>query len=373
METTQCPTCGVTVRTDRLQRHIQRVHTVAGRSRDAQSENLIRCPKCNMKIRKGLFENHLRIIHVSLSTQERSNILKSSLLSDANVSTDTRKTIAFATDKAEGSPKFAKHLRSKCPMSGSRKIKTRESKVDEELFCRHYEELVVFLGKNPKSEHTANTIQREWPNIHRAISYLTKNKQRERIIAIIEHLQPLWIHSADLAMFLIEIRQLLRKREVIEDPNSVVNNKRSKKRREESEIEVDKTSISAQKVPWKILPKGKLLFSQVINHFRQIQQKNVQVRYDIERLQKMQELQPEAIYIGLEEFDGYVVFYFEKNRTAVLECPVVGNAIYVIRGDWRKLSQLTKKQLLELNSTSAQRIIHSGDWFLRLEKAVRRL
>lgn len=52
---------------------------------------------------------------------------------------------------------------------------------------------------------------------------------------------------------------------------------------------------------------------------------------------------------------------------AICECPFVGNAAYVLNGDWRQLSRLTKRELLE---RSQERVVHSGDWKQRIALAV---
>jgi hypothetical protein len=62
------------------------------------------------------------------------------------------------------------------------------------------------------------------------------------------------------------------------------------------------------------------------------------------------------------------VVYFEKIKTAVLDCPVKGNAIYIFGKDWKELSSLSKYELLTYHPNKTKRIIHRGDWFEKLKR-----
>lgn len=129
---------------------------------------------------------------------------------------------------------------------------------------------------------------------------------------------------------------------------------------------------AARRVRWTILGHGEHPFPQVLAHYRRLQTVRPDVCFDIRRLETVYKLKPDAIYVGSEDFDGYVVFTFARNKTAVLECPVTGNAIYVLRGEWRSLSTCTKAQLLSRKSDRVTRIVHSGDWEVRLRAEVQR-
>jgi hypothetical protein len=129
---------------------------------------------------------------------------------------------------------------------------------------------------------------------------------------------------------------------------------------------VKEGAIKPVKLPWKPLPPGEHPFSDIVEHYRRLQQRNPQVEYETQRLNKVYELHPGSIYIGVDEFEGYVVFYFDRKQVAVLECPLVGNAIYVIKSNWKTLSRLSKAQLLRHHQRDVVRIVHTGDWFAKL-------
>jgi hypothetical protein len=89
-------------------------------------------------------------------------------------------------------------------------------------------------------------------------------------------------------------------------------------------------------------------------------------RYDLSRLEKLATLNPSECYVGLDEFEGYVVFCFSGTETAVLENPLEGNAVYIISSGWQPLSRLSKSELLEEMPEIVHRVVHQGDWFSRL-------
>jgi|GEM_PF-2417854 len=124
------------------------------------------------------------------------------------------------------------------------------------------------------------------------------------------------------------------------------------------------------KINWKILPPGKHPFQKIVEHFQRISKHRRDLIVDMNRLHKAFSLGPEEVFVGTDEFEGYVVFYFASAETAVLDCPVIGNAIYVFGENWKSLSRLTKSQLLSAKRPNVERIIHSGAWFSRLRSLV---
>jgi hypothetical protein len=124
-----------------------------------------------------------------------------------------------------------------------------------------------------------------------------------------------------------------------------------------------------ERVNWKLLPKGEGLGDAFRNHLEGVRRQTRGKQYDPGSLDKNWTLRPERIFVGQDEFDGYYVFVFEKYPVAVLECPWVGNALYLISKDrWVALSRLSKSSLLDSDCRDVERLIHgpSGDWFDRL-------
>lgn len=122
----------------------------------------------------------------------------------------------------------------------------------------------------------------------------------------------------------------------------------------------------AKRVFWQILPPGRRPFVEVRNYFRKLQ-RDQGIRYDEERLKRIYSLGPSDIYIGTNEFKGYVAFYFEDLQIAVLDCDKFGNAIYAMDKDWQGLSQFGKETLRLNYPGKIERIPHRDDWFRRLK------
>lgn len=131
-----------------------------------------------------------------------------------------------------------------------------------------------------------------------------------------------------------------------------------------------KESSTVNRINWQILPPGKWSFNQVIGHFKKLENTNKNYKYDLERLELLKDFNPTTCFIGLNEFEGYVVFCFDYTDKAILENPIRGNAIYLINKDWVELSKLAKRELLFYHSDRVKRIIHRGDWFEKLKSEI---
>ena len=134
-------------------------------------------------------------------------------------------------------------------------------------------------------------------------------------------------------------------------------------------MQLDMTSIQGriiQTVNWQILPPGGDTLNRILEYYGEVCSKRPEVVIDKSRIIKIFNMSPDMIFKGDGGFFGYCAFWFKLKAIAVLECAQVGNAIYVVRGNWRKLSKLTKRQLLKVGGRNVTRIIHRGDWFDRL-------
>lgn len=120
------------------------------------------------------------------------------------------------------------------------------------------------------------------------------------------------------------------------------------------------------RLPWRLLPPGELSIDVVRQHYERLQQLNPHIRYERERITKALSLRPEQYYVGTDEFEGYIVLTFAHTPSALLECPIYGNAVYIIDSDWKRLSRMTKQELLTHRLVT--RIIHKGDWFWRVKQ-----
>ena len=138
-----------------------------------------------------------------------------------------------------------------------------------------------------------------------------------------------------------------------------------------SEIQGSGNDLPAiEELNWVILPEAESAWPRVSRCLEQMKRQHPTKELEPSRLEKIWSLRPSKVFQGKNTFDGYFVCLFDQR--AVLECPWVGNAIYVIRGDWRKLSQLSKSDLINRHRKEVRRIIHrdSGNWFTEIKKAI---
>lgn len=129
----------------------------------------------------------------------------------------------------------------------------------------------------------------------------------------------------------------------------------------------ERNHTAAERVSWEILPPGEATVGGLLRRLDAVRRSGPSRRYEPIRIKAIMTLKPKSVYVGIGEFTGYVVSCFEGTTRAVLDNPWVGNAIYILGGNWRLLSRLTKRELLEDHSDRVTRIIHSGSWFSRLK------
>jgi hypothetical protein len=126
----------------------------------------------------------------------------------------------------------------------------------------------------------------------------------------------------------------------------------------------------AGRLPWRLLPPGEISLGTLRRHYERVGARDPDLRYDMGRLEKAYSLGPSGCYTGLDEFEGYVVFTYTRTDKALLECPVYGHAIYVLGPDWKRLSKLSKQELLNDATRGVTKIVHRGDWFARTKLAL---
>jgi hypothetical protein len=80
-----------------------------------------------------------------------------------------------------------------------------------------------------------------------------------------------------------------------------------------------------------------------------------------ERLETIAEYKPDFEAIGQNGFSGYVVFGFEEKEIYVFESANIGNATYIVKGDWKSVSQMSKSEIIQ-NKLHEWRLIHRNDW-----------
>lgn len=114
---------------------------------------------------------------------------------------------------------------------------------------------------------------------------------------------------------------------------------------------------------WEILPPGEYPWTRIRQNIDQQflnpsrKQKLVYADY----LDFLKSFKPDKLYIGVNGYSGYIVYLYKEKGLCVFENPTYGNATYVFEGEWRELSQLTKKEIIR-EDLYKYRVIHHKKW-----------
>lgn len=122
-----------------------------------------------------------------------------------------------------------------------------------------------------------------------------------------------------------------------------------------------------RRLNWTVLPPGPMPWEQMQTRLRPILEKAKKGNRPVieHRLRFVEEQGPAFTAVGQAGFLGYVVFGFPMEGVCVVESALYGNATYVFREDWKRLSRLTKAEIIA-GDLHADRIIHSKGWEHRL-------
>lgn len=129
--------------------------------------------------------------------------------------------------------------------------------------------------------------------------------------------------------------------------------------------------IPTQYFGWEFLPKGTVeeIRAAVEERFgSRATPREVEIMID--RLQKVESLNPVNRMVGETGMQKYIGYQFGDDFVA-FENPRVGNALYLMYGDWDAMSRVSRTELLSGQyGGDFNRIIHSARWFEKLRMAV---
>jgi hypothetical protein len=74
--------------------------------------------------------------------------------------------------------------------------------------------------------------------------------------------------------------------------------------------------------------------------------------------------------VGKNKWHGYILFEFDSSLAVVLECPITGNATYILTGNWRTMVTESKRRLLTEFAEHTTRLVHKGDWLIRIKRTL---
>jgi hypothetical protein len=132
--------------------------------------------------------------------------------------------------------------------------------------------------------------------------------------------------------------------------------------------------IKTEQFPFTLLPPGTWDIDDVIKHYRVHARSTPQFcgarSVDHERMNAWKQLMPIKCYRDRELYLGYVVFEFRESKRVVMDCPVEGNAIYILWGDWKRMVGHSKYDLRSNYPDNYLKIVHKGDWLHRVRAAL---
>jgi len=127
-------------------------------------------------------------------------------------------------------------------------------------------------------------------------------------------------------------------------------------------------------LPFELLPSESYGVNELISHLQREMSKQPhsyrERAIDSTRLIQIKTLMPDMCYIGTEEWGGYILFEFTSKDKVILECPIEGNATYILSGDWNQMVKHSKYHLRKNYTDRCMRIIHKGNWLDRVRDAL---
>jgi hypothetical protein len=150
----------------------------------------------------------------------------------------------------------------------------------------------------------------------------------------------------------------------------------SENRHQFSQSPLSGGEITVHQLPFWILPAGQWTSDDIVEHYKTFQESGSKTAWEIQwqRIRDIQKLKPVKVWVGEETWNGYVVYEFPDTENVILECPVEGNAVYVLKGNvWKDLIRLSKGEIRGEHQGSYRKVVHRGDWLARTRRALYQL
>lgn len=138
----------------------------------------------------------------------------------------------------------------------------------------------------------------------------------------------------------------------------------------------DSTNYVSELLSFEILPPGEWTLERTIQQYRRNENAIVEkwgCSIDYSRIREIYKLEPDQRYWGTEGFLGYSIYEFSRFEKVVLDCPIEGNAVYLLYKDrWKNQSGLTKKEIRDNLRGEYRKIVHKGQWIDRVLDELKR-
>ena len=118
-----------------------------------------------------------------------------------------------------------------------------------------------------------------------------------------------------------------------------------------------------RQLDWKILPSGHRSEEEINSQIERFTK-----RYDEPTRENiaqnhalLQEHHPNFYAYGKDGFNGYIVYGYHDKDKFFLESCLPDNATYILGGDWKKISKLTKQEVIK-GKLHVARVFHNDNW-----------
>lgn len=138
-------------------------------------------------------------------------------------------------------------------------------------------------------------------------------------------------------------------------------------------LELDKTGtvkLPTEALDWEVFPPGtaeddKEFLSSKLTH----RASPTVVSEAVSRMVEVKKLGPKEMLIGNSGLESYLGFKFDDDLV-VFENIRHGNALYILKENWKDLSRLSRTELLKSHRSEIIRIIHNKGWEKRLRHEI---
>lgn len=229
-----------------------------------------------------------------------------------------------------------------------------------------YEGRVEDAYEGGASKIVIEYVEGELEEVEREVAPVERREQQEHDKRIEEYWEARQPYRDRVRFWEDEVAKEERKRELEAERERTVERMYRKVKRA---FEFGAT-VPTREVHWRFLPPGEVSNEHLFRHYENQQRRNPNVRYDLDRIRKALSLGPTGRWVEREKFGDYIVFTFPFTSSALMECPIVGNAIYLLHTDPERWSGTPKQQLIAEADRGGEvaRIPHQGDWFEKVKR-----
>ena len=132
--------------------------------------------------------------------------------------------------------------------------------------------------------------------------------------------------------------------------------------------------LTGRRLQWQPAPPGSLSIESIRGHCEERRRWDPEFEFDMGRIEHAYELGPDGPpWMGPDGLDGYLIFNYPGPSKALMECPEIGNAAYVIHKDWESWSDMDKQELMaeaERGGEVTRIPHHSENWPAKVREAL---